>query len=137
MRYAMLGLTNSTPSLTVAQGIGALTEELLRYGKDASAFFAVRDADPESAIVNALCAALHLFTMTRAGVARAEPYLAAVRTHRANASERERLFCDAILAWAEGEQAGSPAARVSTHGRSMRWRTCSTARDGWRLDATG
>jgi hypothetical protein len=105
----MLGLTNSTPSLTVAEGIGALTEELLRYGKDASAFFAVRDADPESAIANALCAALHLFTMTRAGAARAEPYLAAVRTHRASASERQRLFCDAILAWAEGEHAGAIA----------------------------
>jgi hypothetical protein len=97
----MLGLPSSTTSARVAEGIGALTIELLRYGKDASAFFAVRDDEPDSAIANAICAALHLFTMTRAGAIRARPYLAAAQVHLGGASERERLLAEAILAWGE------------------------------------
>jgi hypothetical protein len=105
----MLGLTASTGSARLAAGIDALTSELLRYGRNASDFFAVRDAHPESVIANALCAALHLFTMTRAGAARARPYLAAASEHRESAFERELLFADAILAWADEDHDGAIA----------------------------
>jgi hypothetical protein len=40
----MLGLTVSTSSAEIVDGIEALTTELLHYGKDASAFFAVARA---------------------------------------------------------------------------------------------
>ena len=109
MRYAMSRLPVSTSSARVLEGIEALTTEMLRYGKHASAFFAARDDDPECVMANALCAALHLFTMTRAGAARAKPYLAAAHAHRSSVSGREGLFADAILAWARDDHAGAIA----------------------------
>lgn len=94
------GLVVTTGSASVARAIDAVTDELLSYGSGAAAFFAARESDPECPMASAICAALHLFTMTRTGFDRAAPYLAAVRRNRENASERERLFVDAILAWA-------------------------------------
>jgi hypothetical protein len=68
-----------------------------------------REHDPDCVIANALCAALHLFTMTRAAAERAAPYLQAARTHIGGASERERLFAEAVLAWADADTAGAIA----------------------------
>jgi hypothetical protein len=105
----MPGLTVSTSSAEIVDGIEALTTELLHYGRDASAFFASREHDPDCVIANALCAALHLFTMTRAAAERAAPYLQAARTHIDSASERERLFAEAVFAWAGADTTGAIA----------------------------
>jgi hypothetical protein len=109
LRHLSSGLTLATASASLAGAVEAVTHELLSYGTGASAFFAARDDDPDCASASAICAALHLFTMTRAGFRRAAPYLAAARHARNGASERERQFVDATLAWAAEDYRGAIA----------------------------
>jgi len=56
-----------------------------------------------SAIVQACCAALHMFAESREGPVNARPYIAAAQAAAPHASERERRFVDAIAAWIDGD----------------------------------
>jgi hypothetical protein len=100
LQHLSSGLAVSTASARLAAAIDAVTLELLRYGSGAAAFFPAREDDPDCASASAICAALHLFTMTRTSFHRAAPFLAAARRTRGTATERERMFVDAVLAWA-------------------------------------
>lgn len=105
----MTGLTITAAREGTVLAVDALTLELLRYGKDAALFFAARDADPDSPVANALCAALHLFAMTREGIAKAHPYLRAASRHAPHATEREWMFVEAVQLWAMGDTAAAVA----------------------------
>lgn len=56
-----------------------------------------------SAIVQASCAALHMFAESREGPLHARPYIVAARAAAPQASERERRFVDAVAAWVDGD----------------------------------
>jgi len=56
-----------------------------------------------SAIVQACCAALHMFAESREGPVNARPFIAAAQAAASHASERERRFVDAIAAWIVGD----------------------------------
>ena len=58
-----------------------------------------------SAIVQASCAALHMFAESREGPANARPYIDAALASAPQASERERRFVSAIAAWIDGDVA--------------------------------
>lgn len=61
-------------------------------------------ADTEhSALVQACCAALHMFAESADAAAHARPYIAAARQLAAQASEREQRFVAAIGAWVDGD----------------------------------
>lgn len=56
-----------------------------------------------SAIVQACCAALHMFAESREGPVNARPFIDAARAAAPQASERERRFVEAIAAWVDGD----------------------------------
>ena len=58
--------------------------------------------DP-SPIVQACCAALHMFAETGSAPANARPFIARARAGMAQASEREQRFIEAVAAWVEGD----------------------------------
>ena len=58
-----------------------------------------------SAIVQASCAALHMFAESRDGPANARPFIDAAKTAAPQASEREQRFVAAIAAWIDGDMA--------------------------------
>ncbi len=57
----------------------------------------------ESAIVQACCAALHMFAESRDAPANAHPYLARAQAAAAQATGREQRFVAAVAAWVEGD----------------------------------
>ncbi len=83
-----------------ARGYDAYVTEFLSYGADIRALFAIADANPGSPLINAHAAALHLAFEGAEGWAAAKPYLTRMRDNESNATERERLFCAAVSAWA-------------------------------------
>lgn len=56
-----------------------------------------------SALVQAYCAALHMFAESRDGPANAAPYIARAQAGAARASEREQRFVAAVAAWIAGD----------------------------------
>ncbi len=62
----------------------------------------VADRD-DSAIVQACCAALHMFAESREGPVNAAPFMAAARSAAPKASDRERRLVEAIGAWVDGD----------------------------------
>ena len=62
-------------------------------------------AHDRSAIVQASCAALHMFAESREGPANARPFIDAARASAAQASEREQRFVHAVAAWIDGDMA--------------------------------
>lgn len=56
-----------------------------------------------SAIVQASCAALHMFAESRQGPPNARPFIDAARAAAPHASERERRFVEAVAAWVDGD----------------------------------
>ncbi|MCI5045827.1 MAG: hypothetical protein MRY72_14125 [Aquisalinus sp.] len=75
-------------------------QELLGYGANLRALFEAADANPDCTLLNANAAALHLAFEGREGWDDAAPYLTRMQQHRAGITEREDLFCRAVLAWA-------------------------------------
>jgi len=102
VRSELTGLEISTSTPDMAAAIDRMTGELLRYGNGAGRFLADAAADPDCAIGNALSAALHLFTTTREGVRRAEPYLLQAEAAAPSATPREQLFVAAVRDWSDG-----------------------------------
>jgi len=62
-----------------------------------------------SAIVQASCAALHMFAESRDGSHNARPFIDAARLAAPWASERERRFVEAVAAWIDGDMARAMA----------------------------
>lgn len=84
-----------------ARGYDAYVSEFLSYGANLRALFAVADANESAPLVNAHAAALHLAFEGAEGWAAAVPYLARMRENESSGTERERLFCAAVDAWAD------------------------------------
>jgi tetratricopeptide (TPR) repeat protein len=61
---------------------------------------AQEDASP---IVQAYCAALHMFAESRDAAANARPFLARAQTGAARVTDREQRFIAAVAAWVEGD----------------------------------
>ncbi|WDI33228.1 tetratricopeptide repeat protein [Hyphococcus flavus] len=83
-----------------ARGYDDYVSEFLSYGSNIRGLFEVADANEGSALVNAHAAALHLAFEGAEGWAAANQYLERMRAHEESATERERLFCSAVNAWA-------------------------------------
>ena len=56
----------------------------------------------QSAIVQACCAALHMFAESPSGPVNAQPFIAAALQNGAQTSEREQRFVAAVAAWVGG-----------------------------------
>jgi hypothetical protein len=63
--------------------------------------------DDPGPIVQAYCAALHMFAETRAAPANAQPFIARAQSGAARASEREQRFVAAVAAWVAGDVAAA------------------------------
>jgi tetratricopeptide (TPR) repeat protein len=98
-------------SPAIAEAVAALTDELMRYGRDAARFFVAQRDAPDDPFGNAVAGMLHLFTTTREGNARAAPFLSAARRDAGRAGERERMFIQAVSLW----EAGNPRAAIAVH----------------------
>lgn len=83
-----------------ARGYDRYAAELLSYGANVRGLFDVADAEPGSPLINAHAAALHMAFEGAEGWAAAQPYLARMTERRDGGTERERLFCAAVEAWA-------------------------------------
>ena len=88
-----------------AKGYDHYVTEFLSYGSQLRALFAVADANPGAALLNAHAAALHLAFEGAEGWTAAQPYLARMRDARSTATEREQLFCAAVEAWSQTDYA--------------------------------
>lgn len=62
-------------------------------------------AQDGSAIVQASCAALHMFAESREGPINALPFIEAARAAAPRSSEREQRFVEAVAAWVDGDMA--------------------------------
>ncbi len=102
-----LPLTGDTDA---ARGYDAYVGELLSYGANLRAFFAVADQAPKSAFLNAHAAALHLAFEGKEGWTNAAPYLARMDAGERGANERERLFCRGVALWSSYDFAAALAA---------------------------
>jgi tetratricopeptide (TPR) repeat protein len=94
------GLPISNLCSAGAVGYDAYVSEFISYGSRLRDLFAVADAAPDAALVNAHAAALHLAFEGAEGWAHAAPYLARMRAASSVATDRERLFVAAVEAWA-------------------------------------
>ncbi len=83
-----------------ARGYDRYVSEFLSYGAELRELFAVADANPGAPLVNAHAGALHLAFEGAEGWTAALPYLEKMRAAHASGTERERLFCSAVEAWA-------------------------------------
>ena len=84
----------------VAAGYNAYVGEFLSYGAELRALFDIADATPQAPLINAHAAALHLAFEGAEGWDAAREYLSRMERHMGEATERERLFCAAVSAWA-------------------------------------
>ena len=97
------GLEVSTDSLQTIAAIAQFTEQLLGYGNNLEIIFQGLAADPQSVILNAHAAALHLFAENADAPRQANPYLKTAKKYLATATEREKLYVGAVDAWAQGD----------------------------------
>ena len=84
-----------------AKGYDNYVTEFLGYGQNLRDLFDIADAAPDSALINAHAAVLHMAFEGAEGFDAAQPYLQRMRdARRLPLSDRENLFCDATEAWA-------------------------------------
>lgn len=94
------GLPISNACAAGAAGYDCYVGEFLSYGSKLRDLFAVADAAPGSALLNAHAAALHLAFEGAEGWSHAAPYLTRMRLAESVATDRERLFAAAVESWA-------------------------------------
>lgn len=94
------GLPISNAAAEAAAGYDCYVREFLSYGSKLRDLFAVADASPDAALLNAHAAALHLAFEGAEGWANAAPYLTRMRRAESVATDRERLFAAAVESWA-------------------------------------
>jgi tetratricopeptide (TPR) repeat protein len=96
-----LDVTTDSPETIAA--INQFADQALSYGNAAeAAILQATAADPTCALANAYAAAYYLSQESREGWQQALPYLQSAAKTVARASERERLYVEAIAAWAAG-----------------------------------
>ena len=111
MRRDAQGLAVSTDAAETVAAIDRFVDQFLGYGTDAGAILKGVAADPDCVLANTLAGALHLFLESGDAPRLAAPYLDAARRSVARADERERLWLEAVSAWA----AGAPDRAAATH----------------------
>jgi tetratricopeptide (TPR) repeat protein len=97
------GLEVTTDDLEAVRAIDQFADQLLGYGNNPEVILQAVETDPTAVLTNAHAAALHLFAETADAPAQAAPYLKKAQANLATATARERLYVEAIAAWAEGE----------------------------------
>lgn len=97
------GLDVTTDSPQAINAINQFTEQLLSYGSNPEVILEGLKVDPNSAILNAHAAALHLFAESADAPLQADPYLQTAKKFLATATEREKLYVAAVDAWAQGD----------------------------------
>ncbi|AFY41772.1 tetratricopeptide repeat protein [Nostoc sp. PCC 7107] len=97
------GLEVTTDSPAAIAAINQFMEQSLSYGKDTEAVILEGvKADPGCAMVYAYTAAYYLTQENAQAWKQARPYLQAAQCHLVGITKRERLYIQAIAAWAMG-----------------------------------
>ncbi|GBE90678.1 tetratricopeptide repeat protein [Nostoc cycadae] len=97
------GLEVTTDSPAAIAAINQFMEQSLSYGKDIEAVILEGvKADPGCAMVYAYTAAYYLTQENAQAWKQARPYLQAAQCHLVGITKRERLYIQAIAAWAMG-----------------------------------
>ena len=91
-----------------AAGYDRYVAEFLSYGANLRELFAVADAAPGAALINAHAAVLNMAFEGAEGWAAAAPYLEKMRA-ATQRDDRENLFCAAVEAWARRDFHGALA----------------------------
>jgi tetratricopeptide (TPR) repeat protein len=98
------GLIVTTDSVKAIAAINRFVDQMLGYGKDAeTAILQAIAADPTCALAHAYAAAYYLTQENSKSWQRAQPYLQTAQQHLAKITDREKLYVQAILAWANQE----------------------------------
>lgn len=94
----------NTLSLHDAASLGAVNDFVEGFiSSEARAVNVLAAADDPSPIVQAYCAALHLFAESREALPNALPFLRRAQAGAAGATPREQRFIASIAAWAKGD----------------------------------
>ncbi len=94
------GLPISNACRTAAAGYDFYVREFVSYGSRLRDLFAVAEATPDSALLNAHAAALHLAFEGAEGWSHAAPFITRMRQSENGMTDRERLFAAAVESWA-------------------------------------
>lgn len=98
------GLVVTTDSAEAIAAINRFIDQALYYGKDGeTAILQAVAADPTCALANGYAAAYYLTQENSISWQQAQPYLQAAQQHLAKITVREKLYVQAILAWANKE----------------------------------
>jgi tetratricopeptide (TPR) repeat protein len=113
-------LAVTTGHAEVVDALDAFAVEVLSHGKGAAVILDAATLDAHAPLANAHAAALYLFLQTREGRQRAAPWLERARgaAARDGVGERERVWVEAIGAWAGGDVQAALAHHV---GIARRW----------------
>ncbi|MBS0452192.1 MAG: tetratricopeptide repeat protein [Proteobacteria bacterium] len=94
----------NTLSLTDGASLGAVNDFVEGFiSSEARAVNVLGASEDASPIVQAYCAALHMFAESRDAVGNATPFLHRAQANAAAATPREQRFIAAIAAWTEGD----------------------------------
>ncbi|MFN6570848.1 tetratricopeptide repeat protein [Dendronalium sp. ChiSLP03b] len=98
------GLVVTTDSAKAIAAINHFIERSLGYGKDAeTVILQAITADPTCALAHAYAGAYYLTQESSKAWQQAQPYLQAAQQYLAKITNREQLYVQAILAWANKE----------------------------------
>lgn len=100
-------LAVSNADAAAVSGYDRYVAEFLSYGANLRALFDIADTNPQSPLINAHAAVLHMAFEGAEGWTAAAPYLACMREGARCANERERMFCAATEAWAQKDFANA------------------------------
>ncbi|MBD2360585.1 tetratricopeptide repeat protein [Anabaena minutissima FACHB-250] len=98
------GLVVTTDSANAIAAINRFSNQMLAYGRDAeTAILQAITADPTCALAHAYAAAYYLTQENRKAWQQAQSYLRTAQQHYTQITAREKLYVQAILAWANQE----------------------------------
>ncbi|MBD2534857.1 tetratricopeptide repeat protein [Nostoc flagelliforme FACHB-838] len=98
------GLIVTTDSVQAIAAINRFIDQALCYGQDAeTAIFKAIEADPTCALAHAYAAAYYLTQENSKAWQQVQPYLQVAQRNLAKITDREKLYVQAILAWANQE----------------------------------
>lgn len=102
MQQDARGLAVTTDDPSVVTAIDRYTEAFLAYTNDAPVILDAVKADPACPLAQAYAGALSLFLESAGAPAQAAPFIAAAEA-TPNGTTRERLWTQAVRAWADGD----------------------------------
>ncbi|MEH2003114.1 MAG: tetratricopeptide repeat protein [Nostoc sp.] len=98
------GLVVTTDSAQAIAAINRFIDQALCYGQDAeTAILQAIEADPTCALAHAYAAAYYLTQENSKAWQQVQPYLQVAQRNLAKITDREKLYVQAILAWANQE----------------------------------